>query len=79
MFYKFYFRINQINKSCTLKWRISTGAIKVAVVVVVADAVAVATHHAMEAVVAVEDHHVKVAAAVAMNGMSDVSDRFDFN
>ena len=57
-----------------MKWRISTGAIKVAVVVA-ADAVAVATHHAMEAVVAVEDHHVKVAA-VAMNGMSDVSDRF---
>ena len=58
-----------------MKWRISTGAIKVAVV---ADAaVAVATHHAMEAVVAVEDHHVKVAAAaVAMNGMSVVSDRF---
>ena len=66
-----------------MRWKISTGAIKVAGVVVallvdamvvnaMANAVAVAIHHAMVEVV----HHVKVAAAVATIGMSDVSDRF---
>ena len=43
-----------------------------AMVNAMANAMAVPIHHAMVEVV----HHVKVAAAVATIGMSDVSDRF---